>query len=405
MIIPKKTSNELGRLSELFQYSILDSLPEQDFDEIVQMASAICGCPISLITYIDQNRQWFKARLGMEITETKRDFSICGHTILGDDILIVPDTLKDERFFDNPFINGDQGIRFYAGMPLVTSSGLNMGSLCVLDRKPRKLDESQIKALQMLSRQVIKLMELRKKNMELARLTEINNKIISIINHDYISPLSSINSLLNLMEEKSFSLEELKEWGPQVRESVEMAIELSSELIKWSVSKIQKQGFEHSTYALKGVSEGIIASSQSLFNKKNNKVINLIDDGISLLGDVNFIKIICRNLLLNANKFTANGTITFSAKADGNFVEICISDTGMGIKKEQLNKLFQWEGKQSTPGTNGEKGNGIGLLLCKDLVESLGGKIWAENNEQAGASFYFTVPKIQKTLNVLSVKE
>ncbi|MBA3898877.1 MAG: GAF domain-containing sensor histidine kinase [Bacteroidetes bacterium] len=397
MAIPKKPIDEQDRLSELFQFSILDSEPEQDFDEIVQLASAICECPISLISLIDQNRQWFKARIGLNVSETERNVAFCAHTILGKDIMIVEDATKDNRFFDNPLVSGKPDIRFYAGMPLISSAGFNMGSLCVIDSKPNSLSESQINALKTLSRQVIKQMELRKKNKELARLTDINNKIISVISHDYISPLVSVDSLLTLVEKDEFSLEELKEWAPKVRESVQRSIDLSSDLIKWSVTKIQKNECQNESFFLKTISEEVVSANQSLFKAKNNTVINLIEDGSSLWGEVNFVKIICRNLLLNANKYTSAGTITLRSKDTGNFMEICISDNGVGIKKEKLEQLFQWKRTLSTPGTKGEKGSGIGLLLCKDLAESIGGKLWAESNQETGASFYFTIPKVQMT--------
>lgn len=150
------------RLSALHALDILDSEAERDFDEIVQLASRICEMPISLISLVDEDRQWFKARVGLDDTETDLSRSICSHAILQDEVFEVEDTLADPRTADNPLCSGSPHLRFYAGAPLITSDGLPLGSLCVLDDKPRRLNDLQRDALTVLARQVVRQMELRK---------------------------------------------------------------------------------------------------------------------------------------------------------------------------------------------------------------------------------------------------
>lgn len=163
MIRPNKPHNEAERLAALRRYEILDTPQEAAFDDLVMIASAVCGMPMGSVSLIDADRQWFKARLGLGDSETSRDSAFCAHAILNpDEVMVVPDAMEDPRFRDNPFVVSHPGIRFYAGAPLLGTEGLPMGTLCVMDRQPRKLEKHQIEALNALSRQVSRLLELRR---------------------------------------------------------------------------------------------------------------------------------------------------------------------------------------------------------------------------------------------------
>ncbi|MEY4706247.1 MAG: hypothetical protein RL042_2452 [Nitrospirota bacterium] len=172
MQIAPLPENEAARLAELQRYEILDTPPEEDFDDLTQLAAHICGTPIALVSLIDAHRQWFKAKVGIAAPETSRDIAFCAHAIHQSDVFIVPDAARDNRFADNPLVTTDPNIRFYAGMPLITKTGQAMGTLCVIDRVPRQLTPPQQDALRRLGRQVVRLLELRGHAQERSRMIE-----------------------------------------------------------------------------------------------------------------------------------------------------------------------------------------------------------------------------------------
>ena len=154
--------NESERLEKLATYNILDTLPEESFERVTRLAAKLIGTPIVLISLVDRDRQWFKSRVGLDAQETPRDLAFCAHTILGSDVMVVADATQDERFADNPLVTGQPNIRFYAGAPLKTPEGLNMGTLCAIDRVARTLTEEEIQVLRDLSRIVMQELELRR---------------------------------------------------------------------------------------------------------------------------------------------------------------------------------------------------------------------------------------------------
>lgn len=168
MIVPLP-KNERQRLKVLWQYEVLDTVPEAVFDDLTELAARICGAPIALISLVDEDRQWFKSRVGVSQAETARSNSFCAHAILQSDLFVVPDTALDPRFAQNPMVTAEPWIRFYAGAPLVTPDGYALGTLCVLDHEPRELNPDQRQALRVLARHVVSQLELRRQARELAQ--------------------------------------------------------------------------------------------------------------------------------------------------------------------------------------------------------------------------------------------
>jgi GAF domain-containing protein len=164
--------NEKKRLKVLWQYEVLDTVPEELFDDLTELAARICEAPIALISLVDEKRQWFKSKVGTGVNETSRDFSFCAHAIRQSDLFIVPDATKDARFASNPLVTSDPRIRFYAGAPLITADGYALGTLCVIDKVPRELRPDQKQALVILARHVVSQLELRRRSRELANVRQ-----------------------------------------------------------------------------------------------------------------------------------------------------------------------------------------------------------------------------------------
>lgn len=172
------SSYESRRLACLRKYAILDTPPEEEFDDLASVAALVCGTPIALVSLIDESRQWFKAKIGVDIVETPRSVAMCDYAICSPrEVMVVPDASVDPRFSSNPFVTGEAHVRFYAGAPLVTPDGYPLGTLCAIDRRPGSMTNPQVQALAVLARQVIARLETKRLEHENAKLMNVVQKI------------------------------------------------------------------------------------------------------------------------------------------------------------------------------------------------------------------------------------
>lgn len=411
--------NENDRLKALYQYDILDTPPEEGFEDIIYLASEICETPIALISLIDEERQWFKARKGLEACETHRDFAFCAHAILKTEVMVVPDAQKDKRFRQNPLVTQDPYIRFYAGAPLITPAGHHLGTLCVIDQKPRQLNDFQLKSLQMLAKQVVKQLELRSRNrllqekftfihkqkeaiaaileerdeliLKLKNSNKVRERVLSIMAHDLRSPLSTLQLLLSFIGNNTQDLSRQKHNIKELSKSLSITTDLLDNLLAWGMSQIAgKQN--HQTIELAPLAEEVMESLLNYARQKGNSLRNLVEPGIRLQADPIALKLILRNLLTNANKFTQSGAIWIEAVALEGKIKLSVCDTGVGMDAAQLKQLFSWDNKRVRKGTANEKGSGLGLPMCHDVLSQMGGEIEAESESGKGTKIYFSLP-------------
>ncbi|QCE43200.1 sensor histidine kinase [Psychroserpens sp. NJDZ02] len=398
MIKPGFPINELERVSSVQKYRLIDTLPESDFDNITSLVATICDVPISLITVLDADRNFFKSHHGLEIQESPRDMSFCGHAILHeDDIFIVEDSRKDVRFKDNPLVTNLKAI-FYAGVPLRDQNGLVIGTLCVYDHKPRQLTSLQKKALITISKQVMNLFELRLNNRLLdetkQELTDRNselNKFASHVSHDLKSPLANIISLTNFLKEE--------EGNTFTEESVEFInyIEESAESLKDYIDGIL---MHYKTNELLIADKELVSINQLLGSVQR---MHMLDDNqfkINSSGDQVFINKaavtqILINLVDNALKYNNKPApeVTINVSEDKNFYIFSVLDNGNGIPDNQSNDVFKLFNTNDQTDSLGKKGTGIGLFTVQNLVKKLGGLVTLQSKLGEGSTFKFTIEK------------
>ncbi len=396
MVPPPIPSDDNRRLKELYRYEVLDTSYEDEFNDVVQLAATICNTPIALVSLIDQQRQWFKAKLGIEANEFPRDISFCGHTINADTAVFeVSDATKDERFLDNPLVVESPYIRFYTGIPLINNNGFKVGTISVMDTQPRTLNEVQIFTLQTLARQVVKLLDqnllnkqLEQQQEKLQQQMEMQNRILSIIAHDVRNPIGAVKSIIELNAKKILSQHDSVELMNMAGKQIDGTVELLNNLVDWGSMQMRGKGFEKEKVHMRTLVSNMFKSFEIMASLKSNIMVNLVDEDLFLKSEINSMRFILRNLISNANKFTKEGVITVYAHKEDNQIMMSVSDTGVGMTEEIQSKLFDGEHYQSTTGTGNEKGSGLGLILTKDFIQILGGTIKVESVLGKGTSVY-----------------
>lgn len=387
--------DEGQRIESLLRYEILDTGSEQSYDDLVKLAALLCETPIALVSLVDVDRQWFKARVGLAACETHRDFAFCSHAIHGHDVFVVEDTSKDERFFDNPLVIDDPAIRFYAGAPLITRDGYALGTLCVIDRKPRKLTFVQMQALGALSRQVVMQLELRLNAIKLRQINESKNKFLTLVSHDLKKPFNAILGFSSALEQRidHMSQKEIVSASRRIFSSAKTAYDLLTNLLVWSRFELGAIEFRPRLIEMADVADHVFRMLKTQADEKHITLSYTGDMALSVFADWKMLCSILQNLIDNAIKFSYSGsTIEVNARVSGDHALIHVSDHGVGMDTEELKKLFNIACYHTTEGTDGEKGTGLGILLCKDFIERHKGRIWVESDVNKGTTFSFELP-------------
>ena len=427
MITPEIPAEEKERLLALHSYNVLDTIPEDEYDDFTRMAAQICNVPIALISLVDENRQWFKSRHGLGAEETPREYAFCAHAInTPDELLEVHDATKDPRFQDNPLVTGEPHVIFYTGSPLITPEGQAIGTLCVIDNKPRAISEEAKETLKVLARQVVTRLELRKKNAALEKINERLHHEISIreekeqelilardkaqaaermkenflanISHEIYTPMNGIVGFTNLLLLDQDLSKEHKEYVEYISFSANHLSRLVDDMLDFKNMKTERLSFRavdfdllqllrnmHHTLSIKAREKGIDF-------KINHDVLIPAE----LNGDPDRLGQILMNIADNGIKFTKQGSVCITTKLLFNTPEIIVlefevKDTGIGIPKDKLEQIFEQFSQSDNNLTREYEGTGLGLSIAKRLIEQFGGKIEVDSTEGVGSCFKFTM--------------
>lgn len=394
-----ENDNEIERVKALVEFDIMDTLPEKMFDDLTKIASQICNTPISIINFIDDKRQYFKSSVGLAAgAPAPLEHSFCSHVIANPETHFkVTDARKNPQFASNPLVTGDPNIVFYYGIPLVTSEGFALGSLCVIDQKPGKLSAAQTEALQSLSNQVMFLLDLRKKNKLLVsyqqKLQEYSSNMeafAAMAAHDLKQPLGSVQAALKIIKVKH---EDLWDGTDQTFFKLINDTTRRMNLLIHDLLDYAKGGFITKEYESIDVNLLITSICEELTeNIDGHKPEINIHTMPVIKSSRTALIVLFKNILSNALKYQIKGTRTqlnVKLEESNSIYTFSIEDNGIGIQPEYLKTIF--EPFKRLHNQEEFEGSGLGLASCKKLVEKLNGEIWATSELNKGTTVYFTI--------------
>ena len=403
--------NEKERLNDLYAFGILDTESESDFDQLVELASLICQCKMSLISLIDGERQWFKAKKNIPDRQTPRSESICAHAILHDDIFIVENTLNDERFQNYPVVKNELNVRFYAGARIVSSNGYALGTVCVLHEEPRQLNEMQKYALQTLARQAAVLFELRKKNHALKQLAEEQERqkkvaelatrsqkqFLSNMSHEIRTPLNGILGMTNILLAEEHNAQQ-GEYLNSLKFASENLLSVVNDVLDFNKITSYDLAFEKIDFDLHNLLREVNRSHAIAATAKKIDLELTIHDTVPGIVNGDSLRLIqvLNNLVGNAIKFTETGFVKIDVAGKNSTAEnisLCFSvtDTGIGIASHEIGNIFEEFSQANASITRNFGGTGLGLAISKNLLNLQGSELEVRSTEGKGSVFSFTL--------------
>lgn len=386
---PPIPENEEARLAELMDYLILDTAGEEVFDLITKLAASICEVPTSLVTLIARNRQWFKSihNLNIESKEVPRDVAFCSYTILNADILEISDALEDSRFKRNPLVLNDPKIRFYAGAPLTTPNGLNLGALCVIGPQPKVLSQQQKDQLTNLSQVTMKLLDVRRgitkkeeENWRIQEAAKVKEMVLANMSHELLTPLNAIVGFAQLLDDDQDNITEgeRRDYVAHILERSNFLLRIITNILNLTNLKLEGMEFKYElTFLDKEIEEVIASLRKTLDFKKIKLSIELNPENLQVSIDRYWFKQIVNCYLSNAIEIApSEGSVTVQVKLkskDSLYIEI--KDSATIIDMHDLETLFLQESYTYSEVLKKYPGIGFNLMLIKQIVEAQGGKM------------------------------
>lgn len=414
MIVAPIASDEKKRLEELKAYGILDTPPEEAFDRVTRLAARLLGSPIALISLVDERRQWFKSHYGADLSETPREWAFCGHAILEDDVMVVPDATKDDRFRFNPLVVDEPRIRFYAGMPLRSPHGTNLGTLCVIDRTPRLgLSEVQRQILKDLAAIVIDELELRlsarrvlnsyRERQELIERVQTayrsKSDFLAHISHELRNPLNAILGYADLLLSAPYGPlgdPRYAEYIGAVQASGSHMLALVTDILEYAKLEGGTSTLTLETVDLQDVARETLQILGHVAEEKGVRldIVSPADAANPVAVEADAVKIrqMLINLVSNAIKFTpAGGQVSIYLDRLPDMARIVVKDTGIGIAPGDMAKVMAPFGQVRSNGSP-QDGFGLGLPITKALVERHGGTLEIVSTPNQGTEVQLLLP-------------
>ncbi|WP_316803328.1 GAF domain-containing sensor histidine kinase [Pedobacter nototheniae] len=388
-IIP---DNDETRLKKLRHYEILDTPPENAFDTIALLAAQIFEAPSAFITFVDQDRVFFKANFSaLEGNVVKRDESFCSLAILDQQVTVFEDTHAFPEFLNNPYVSADGGIRFYAGAPLKTSEGFRLGTVCVVDSVARKPTEKQLNMLQMLSVIVVEKLESR---ISTRKTLRAHDDRLHMLVHDLKNPMTTIS----LQSELIGRLPEMNDKAiliaGKINQQSKNIVDSLNNILTAARNEHGNIKLVKTKINLTEILKEIVSDFGIILDNKKQKISIPYNDPVEIYADAEKIKDIFGNLIGNASKYSEMGSEIIVALASGNpTVTVSIKDNGLGLSADDMKKLFIKFAKLSAVPTGRERSDGLGLSIVKTLVDLHKGKVWAESEgKNMGSTFFVELP-------------
>ena len=398
---PINKENDVARVAALQKYNVLYTDKEEEYDQITQLASQITDMPISLISFVDEDDVWYKSTKGMDLCAVDRDLSFCSYAIEANNtVFILEDIKNNPQYKNHPFVNLEENpVQFYAGVCLIDREGHKLGTLCVIDNKPNKISDSQVKSLKTLAKQVVKLIELHQANYVLNKIKKsLQNKntelksFAGVVSHDMKMPLANIIITTDILKAKYSKVLDTnaKEHLKSLKRSSFSLSDYITGLLEHYESD-QHSNNQVQEFDIHELLEEIIDSLNIDFECD----INFPEKNIELNCNKEAIKQILFNLIANSLKYNDKSTVVIDIDCQEQSLHYYfkITDNGTGIPKDKQKDIFTLFSTLGKKDRRGNTGNGIGLSTVKKIVERFGGEIVLTSDEDKGTKIEFTIAK------------
>ncbi|WP_422365887.1 sensor histidine kinase [Pelagibius sp.] len=391
--------NEPLRLQALLELDILDTPPCPRLQSLVQIAARVLGAPVALVSLIDSDRQWFKANVGLDAAETCRDYAFCAYAILQSEPLIVEDASLDPRFAANPLVTSAPFMRFYAGAPLTTTKGHNLGTLCVIDQKPRSLTSEQVSTLQMLASLAVQTIETQERldhaEARVSQRSQVDGPLtasLSSFGHEMRTPLNHIIGFADLMKltlppEGEGKASRHREYLDIIRQSGAHLLGLIDNVIRSDRTTLE-DSLQAVHVDVNAALAEVVRSFTGTVEAKQQSLRFLPDAGRAIvLGDPTALRQIAINLIANASKYCPNGAsidVSVYQAAVGSRICVAVEDNGPGLPEDVREELGRPFVRGAKACVSGEDGFGLGLHIIKRLSEAMRGSLDFEEGSEGG---------------------